>query len=135
MHAGLHAVEASYVPACSLSALRAAVVRSVWSSKMPLASAPVILNLLDGPVGVKPAFYIIWTRIRMMRKYLAHWPDEVPCIFRMLDLIAHGAPEHGPVHSLLVSAAEIGFAWDGEEKGCVRFRTSEEGVHMHGVSK
>ena len=51
-----------------------------------------------------------------MRRHLAHWPDEVSCIFRMLDLIAHGADGHGPVHLLLTSAAEIGFAWDGEER-------------------
>ena len=34
-------------------------------------------------------FYTIWTRFPMMRRYLAHWPVEVPRIFRMLDLIAH----------------------------------------------
>ena len=26
---------------------------------------------------------------------------------------------HGPVHLLLISAAEIGFAWDGDEGGWV----------------
>ena len=49
--AGLHAAEASYVSS-SISAFRAAIVRAVWSSKMPLANAPAILNLLDGPVGL-----------------------------------------------------------------------------------
>ena len=29
-------------------------------------------------------------------------------------------PGHGPVHLLLISAAELGFAWDGDEKGRVR---------------
>ena len=38
----------------------------------------------------------------------------------MLDLISRGAQGHGPVHLLLISAAEIGFAWDGDEKGWVR---------------
>ena len=33
---GLHAAEASYVSASSLSACRAAIVRAVWSCKMPL---------------------------------------------------------------------------------------------------
>ena len=42
--------------ASSLCSCRAAIVRSVWSSKMALASTPVILSLLDGPVGVDPAF-------------------------------------------------------------------------------
>ena len=34
----------------------------------------------------------------------------------MLDLLAHGAEGHGPVPS----AAEIGFAWDGARRVCVR---------------
>ena len=38
----------------------------------------------------------------------------------MLDLISRGAPGHGPVHLLLISAAELGFAWDGGERGWVR---------------
>ena len=37
----------------------------------------------------------------------------------MLDLISRCAQGHGPVH-LVTSAAELGFAWDGEEKGWVR---------------
>ena len=65
--AGLHAAEASYVSSSSISAFRAALVRAVWFSEMPLANAPAILNLLDGPVGVDPAFHIIWSRFRMMR--------------------------------------------------------------------
>ena len=43
--ARLHAVEASYVSASSLSAFRAVTGRSVWSNKMLLASSPVILHL------------------------------------------------------------------------------------------
>ena len=35
----------------------------------------------------------------------------------MLDLISGGAPCHGPVHLLPISAAELGFAWDGGERG------------------
>ena len=118
--AGLHAVEASYVFASSLGAFRAANVRSVWTSKMPLANTPVVLNLLGGPVGVDPAFYIVWTRFRPVRRYLAHRPLEVSRIYRMLDSIAHGAPGHSLVHLLLISAAEIGFAWDGEQQGWIR---------------
>ena len=38
--AGLHAAEASCVSSSSISALRAAIVRAAWSSKMPLANAP-----------------------------------------------------------------------------------------------
>ena len=40
--AGLHAAEASYVPASSISAYRAANVRPVWSSKMPFANTLVV---------------------------------------------------------------------------------------------
>ena len=38
----------------------------------------------------------------------------------MLDLISRGAQGHGPVRLLLTSAAEVGFAWDGDERGWVR---------------
>ena len=117
--AGLHAAEASYVSSSSISAFRAAIVRSVWSSKMPCANTPAILNLLDGPVDVDPAFYVVWSRFRMMRRFLAYCPEEEPRIFRMLDLISRGAQGHGPVHLLLISAAEIGFAWDSGEKGWI----------------
>ena len=86
--AGLHAAEASYVSSSSISAFRAAIVRAVWSTKMPLANTPAILNLLDGPVDVDPAFHIIWSRLRMMHRYLAFCPEEEPRIFRMLDLIS-----------------------------------------------
>ena len=51
-----------------------------------------------------------------MRRYLAYCPEEEPRIFRMLDFISRGAQGHG----LLISAAELGFAWDGAEKGWVR---------------
>ena len=118
--AGLHAAEASYVSSSSTSACRAAIVQAVWSTKMPLVDTLSILNLLDGPVGVDPAFHVVWSRFRMMRRYLAYCPEEEPRIFRMLDLISRGAQGHCPVHLLLISAAEIGFAWDGDEKGWVR---------------
>ena len=38
----------------------------------------------------------------------------------MLDLISRGAQGHGPVHLLLTSAAELGFAWDADEQVWVR---------------
>ena len=70
--AGLHAAEASCVSSSSLRAFRAAIVRAVWSSKMPLASTPGILRR----EGVDPAFHITWARFRMMRRYLAHCPGS-----------------------------------------------------------
>ena len=50
----LHAVEASYVSASSLSACRAAIARSVCPSKMPLANTPVRLHLMDAPICCGP---------------------------------------------------------------------------------
>ena len=47
-------------------------------------------------------------------------PRRSRAFFGKLDLVARGAQEHGPVHLLLASAAELGFAWDGDEKGWVR---------------
>ena len=38
----------------------------------------------------------------------------------MLDLISWGYQGPGPVHLLLISAIELGFAWDGAEKGWIR---------------
>ena len=114
--AGLHAAEASYVSSSSLSAFRAVIVRVVWSSKMPLANTRAVPNLLGGPAGVDPALHVVWVRFRMMRRYLAYCPDEEPGIFRMLDLISREAPSHGHVHLLLISAAELGFAWDGMKR-------------------
>ena len=63
---GLHVAEASYVFSSFISALRAAVVRAVWSSELPLANAPALLNLLGGLVRVDPAFHIIWSRFRIL---------------------------------------------------------------------
>ena len=87
---------------------------------MPLANSPATLNLLDGPVDVDPVFHVIWSGFRMMRRFLAYCPEEEPRIFRMLDLISRCAQGHRPVHLLLISAAELGFAWDGDEKGWLR---------------
>ena len=92
-------------------------MQAVWSSKMPLANAPAIPNPLDGPVGIYPAIRIVWARFCMMRRYPAYRPEEEPHIFRMLDLTSRGAQGHGPVHLLLISAAELGFAWDGGGDG------------------
>ena len=99
LSAGLHAAEASYVSSSSISSFRAAIVRAVWSTKMPLANTPAILDLLDGPVDVDPAFHIIWSRFRMMRRYLAYCPEEESWIFRMMDFISRGAQGHGPYSS------------------------------------
>ena len=82
--AGLHAAEASCVSSSALSSFRAAIVRSVWSGEMPLAST-LIRCLLDGPWGVDPAFHVTWARLRMMRRYLDYCPEEESRFFFFLD--------------------------------------------------
>ena len=85
---------------------------------MPLANAPALLNLLEGLLML-----IVLSTLfgpGLLRRYIACCPDEEPSIFRMLDFISRGAQGHGPIHLLLTSAAELGFAWDGDEKGWVR---------------
>ena len=101
IRAGLHAAEASCVSSSSLSAFRDAIVWAVWSSKMPLADTPAVLNLLDGPVCVDPALHIVCVRFRMMRWHLAYCPDEKPRIFRMLDFDFWGGPWSWPCASPL----------------------------------
>ena len=56
--AGLHAAEDSYSSSSSISAFRAAIVRAILSTKMLLANTPAILNLLDFPFDVDPAFML-----------------------------------------------------------------------------
>ena len=135
--AGLHAAEASYVSVSALSAFRAAIVWAVWSRRMSFASTPqVVLNMLDGPVGVDLALRVVWAQFRMIRRYLAYWPLEVPRIFRIMDLIVHGALGHGLVPLLMLMASEIGFVWDGALQGWIRsellpFRTATRCSLVH----
>ena len=109
--AGLHAAEASYVSSSSISSCRAAIVRAVWSTKMPLANTPAILNLLDGPVDVDPAFHVIWSRFRMMRRFLAYCPEEEPRIFSLGVLRVMG---------LFMFFLSLLLSKDGDEHGWVR---------------
>ena len=46
------------------------------------------------------------------RRYLSFRPDEVPRLYRLLDLVRDGCPGHGPLHSLVTSARRVGFSWD-----------------------
>ena len=57
--------------------------------------------------------------LTLMCGYLAFRSLKVPRVFRMLDLVAHGAPGDGPVHLLLISAAGIGFVWDAAQQGWI----------------
>ena len=67
--------------------------------------------------AIRP-FFLMWGRFRQMRRYLGDRPGEVQRVYRLLDLAAAGRPGHGPVHLLLGSAQEIGFAWDSAEWVC-----------------
>ena len=109
--AALHGIEASLLASGSLRKLRSAVRRVVWSRRQPFADVGAVLSLLDGPTGCDPAFYVVWFRFRLLRRYLALWPAEVGRVYRLLGLVGDGCPGHGPVHLLSTSAADIGFQW------------------------
>ena len=76
---------------------------------MPLANTPVILNLLDGPVDVGSCFLCCLVKVSYDASVSGFIVPKKSLKFRMLDLISRGAQGHGPVHLLLISAAEIGF--------------------------
>ena len=92
--------------------LRAAIMRAVWSRRQPLANSGVVLGLLDGPYGCDPSFCIVWFWFRLFRRYLSFRPEDVPRLYRLLDLVRDGCRGHGPIHALVSSAHRIGFSWD-----------------------
>ena len=51
--AGLHGSELS---TSALNSFRAAITSAVWSYKLPMASPPALLNLLDAPWASDPVF-------------------------------------------------------------------------------
>ena len=59
-----------------------------------------------------PGFFVLWCRCRLLRRYLAFRPLEVPGIYSLLGLVAGGCPGHGPIHLVFESAGVIGFSWD-----------------------
>ena len=113
----LHAIEGSRISFALLQRLWSASVSAAWSRKMPLAHVGAVLSLLDGPVGCDPGFYVIWCRFRLLRRYLAYRPLEVPGLYSLLGLVAGGCPGHGPMHLLVESAGIIGFSWDPVNAG------------------
>ena len=110
--AGLHGCEGAPVSVSAFSAFRSAVARAVWSKKLSMTNTPALLILLDGPWGSDPAFFVIWSRVRQLRQYLAYKPDEVDRVYRLLDYASTGSPGHGPIHLLLDSALEVGLSWN-----------------------
>ena len=103
----LHAVEGARISSLLLRRLRSAFVSAVWSRKMPLAHVGAVLTLLDGPSGCDPGFYVVWSRFRLLRRYLAYRPMEVPRIYALLGLAADGCPGHGS------SSLSCGERWRG----------------------
>ena len=85
-----------------------------------MANPHAVLSLLDAPDSCDPELYVFWNRFRQMRRFLAYRPSEVPRIYRLLDLAAAGRPGHGPIHLLLHSAGQLGFAWYSHEEGWLR---------------
>ena len=118
--AGLHGAQGSHISLKNLSSFRTGIVKACWPRKLPMANPQAVLSLLDAPDCCDPELYVIWNRFRQMRRYLAYRPGEVPRVYRLLDLAAAGRPGHGPVHLLLHSASQIGYAWDSHEEGWLR---------------
>ena len=78
---GLHGCEGAAMSVSALGSFRSAVARAVGSKKLPMTDTPALLSLLDGPWGYDPAFFIIWSRFRQLRRYLSYRPDEENRIF------------------------------------------------------
>ena len=116
----LHGCEGAAVSVTALSSFRSAIARAVWSKKLPMTNTLALLSLLDCPWGSDPAFFIIWSRFRQHRRYLAYPPDEEARIFRLLDFASTGSPGHGPIHFLIQSAEELVFFWDSEQAGWIQ---------------
>ena len=110
MPAAVHGIEASLLASESLRKLRSSIRRVVWSRRQPLASVGAVLSLLDGPTGCDPAFCVVWCRFRLLRRYL--WLAEVGRVYRLLEMVGEGGPDHGPIHLLVSTAVEIGFRWN-----------------------
>ena len=79
----LHGIEASFLADTGLRELRAAFVRVVWSHRQYPANSGAVLSLLDGPAGCDLAFYVVWFRFRMLRRFLAYRPGEVAGVKRL----------------------------------------------------
>ena len=118
--AGLHGCEGAPISIKKMDSFRTATVRACWPGKLPMANPHAVLSILDAPDVCDPALYVVWCRFRQLRRYLSYRPGEVARVYRLLDLVAAGRPGHGPLHLLLQSANELGFAWDSSVEGWIR---------------
>ena len=89
---GLHGCEGAAISVSALGSFRSAVARAVWSTKIPMTNTPALLSLVDGPWGSDPAFFIIWSRLRQLRRYLSYRPDEENRNFSTLRLCLYWVP-------------------------------------------
>ena len=88
--------------------------------KCHLAETQVILNLLDLLVRLDPVVHIVWSRFRLMRKaFDVSAAGDSSCLSDVA-FDCSWRPGHGSVHLLLVSAAETGLVWDGEQHRWIR---------------
>ena len=108
---GLHGCEGAAISVSALSSFRSTVAWAVWSKKLPMTNTPALLSLLDGPWGSDPAFFIIWSRFRQLRRYLSHRPQEEDRIFRLLDYASSGSLGMGPFILLLSLLKKLVFFW------------------------
>ena len=69
-----HGCEGAAVCVTALSSFRSAIARAVWSKKLPMTNTTALPGLLDGPWGSDPAFFIIWSGFRQLRRCLAYRP-------------------------------------------------------------
>ena len=104
----LHGIEASFLAEACLRKLRAAILRVVWSRRQSLANPGAVLSLLDGPTGCDPAFCVVRFRFRMLRRFLACRPGEVPSVYRLLEHVADGALVMVPLTCLWKAPLRLG---------------------------
>ena len=61
-----------------------------------------------------------WCRFRLLRRYIAYNPLEVPRFYSLLGPVAAVCPGHVPTHLLVESAGVLGFTWDTLNSGWTR---------------
>ena len=88
------------------------------------------VEFVGWPLGSDPAFFVIWSRFRQLRSFLACRPAEEGRIYRLLDNASTGSLGHGPIHLPVTSALEIGLSWDSEQEGWIPAGL----LHLHIVS-
>ena len=97
---GLHGCVGA-ISVSALSSFRSAVARAVLSKKLTMTNTPALLCLLDGPWGSDPAFFIIWSRFRQLRRFLSYRPLKEDRIFGSWIMPLLGPLGTGPSISLL----------------------------------